>query len=241
MAVEHFTKSDIVNRLGRLYGYKNYLELCAPTTGHQYARIDRSLFETVRRLMYRCPPDFSDNLPIDYRCWTEDIAGALAELRLDGTPVDICLVDSHHSYANSRRDLAEAFELVENGGVIVVHDCLPPTAAAATPEFQLGDWCGVTFKAYLDFVLADEGLSYCTVDCDFGCGIVAKNRTVSTGRDGTARRAALAAKWATFGDDFAGAYGYLAENKGELANLISADEFIGNFSLRPNHTCGLGK
>ena len=57
-------KTDIIHFLSDLYGYQSYLELCTPTTGALYHKIDRSKFTTCHRLMYRCSPSFDDEMDV---------------------------------------------------------------------------------------------------------------------------------------------------------------------------------
>jgi hypothetical protein len=110
-------------------GYRRYLELCCASTGWRYAEIDRSKLPDCRRLIYRCPDEFDDGLPVDYRSGTLDIGACLDKIAAEGRSFDIVLVDSWHEYATSWRDLSEAFRLIGAGGMLVVHDCLPPRAA----------------------------------------------------------------------------------------------------------------
>jgi len=231
-------KYDIVNYIAKKYNYKHYLELCTPKTGNFYHAIDRSIFDTCHRLMYRCPTNFNGSLPVDYRCGDENIILVLAQLRADRTQIDICLVDGYHTYHNTRRDLAEAFNLISDGGILVVHDCLPPTIEFASPTFRYGNrgWCGVTYKAFLDFVLFNNHIDYCTVDTDFGCGIIVKNRRLSLRKrtfssDILERfiqrwlKNGVFQRWLTIADDYDLAYNYLIENKHTLLRLISSEQF----------------
>lgn len=86
-------KVDIVHHLAGRYGYYRYLELATPTTGNNYASIDRGRFDDCRRLLYRCPSDYSDGLAIDYRCSGHDIGAALSAIQADGRRFDLMLVD----------------------------------------------------------------------------------------------------------------------------------------------------
>ena len=104
--------------------------------------------------MYYCPAGYEDGLAIDFRTEGMNIGECISEISAKGLRYDIILVDPFHDYASSYRDLAAAFDLLDAGGMLVVHDCRPPNIAAATPEFIEGEWCGVTYKAYLDFVFA---------------------------------------------------------------------------------------
>ena len=75
---------------------------------------------------------------------------------------------------------------------MIVHDCRPPNGEVAVPDPLPGEWCGTTYKAYLDFVLERPDLDYVTVDTDYGCGVVTK-RATEAGRVRTAARRAKTA------------------------------------------------
>ena len=229
-----FGKVDIVHHLADRYAYRRYLEIATPTTGNYYASIDRDRFDDCRRLMYRCPETFDDGLAIDYRCRDVDIGNALAAIAAERRSFDVMLVDPFHDYRDSARDLATAFALLEPGGALVVHDCLPPREALAGPEFKRGAWCGVTYKAFIDFVLARRDLRYLTVDADYGCGVIRKLKPKRPGlfaapllaRRRQARdRSRLVKAWRAFGKDYATAWRLFEPNRVALLNLISVDAF----------------
>jgi hypothetical protein len=118
--------------------------------------------------MYNCPAGFDDGFAIEFRSESLDISRCLAEINRKRLRYDIILVDPWHEYDTSSRDLGVAFDLIDEGGILVVHDCLPPNAAVATPGFVPGCWCGLTYKAYLDFVCGRRDLNYQTIDTDYG-------------------------------------------------------------------------
>lgn len=230
------SKTEIIARIARTYNYKHYLELCTTSTGNFYKPIAESGFNCCQRIMYRCPPDFSDGMRIDYRCNDDNIDSALSSLKNDKLFFDICLVDSWHTYDNSFRDLHAAFDLIADGGALIVHDCLPPSREVATPEFKCGEWCGVSYKAYLDFVLAQRNISNFTVDADYGCGVIFKNRKVSLNKYYSinsivrrviwkARKILVHREYAKIGSDYDATYEFMIKNKNALLNLMSADEF----------------
>src|SRR5262249_34370891 len=148
--------TDLIDVIAKKLNLRSYLELCTRTTGNFYREINRSRFKTSRRLMYNCPVNFDDGLPIDFRSVDFEIKNAIERLKADNDQVEICLVDSWHTYDCSIRDLITAYDLLADGGVLVVHDCLPPNASVASPVPQPGEWCGVSYKAFLDFVLGQN-------------------------------------------------------------------------------------
>src|SRR5664279_1090533 len=149
----NYTKVDLINELSAIHGYRKYLEICTPTTGNMYSAIDRARYPTCHRLMYRCPSGFNNGLPIDFRSSNLDISECVKAVRARELKYDVILVDSFHEYEPSARDLREAVNLLNPAGTIIVHDCFPRDATVAVPEYIDGPWCGVTYKAYLDFVL----------------------------------------------------------------------------------------
>ncbi len=220
-----------------MHGYRNYLELCAATTGQRYEEIDRRLL-SCRRLSYLTSDQHADGLGTDYRSAGREIGACLAQMAQDGFAFDIALVDPWHEYETSWRDLNEAFRLLPEGGRLVVHDCLPTRAEIVEPYYREGvpEWCGVTYQAYVDFVHSRNDLAFYTVDCDYGCGVIRKKPR--TGRLGMRARTAasmvrrlpqrrlrrrwLEAKQAGGEEVFA----FFLANRAPLLNLISVEAFL---------------
>jgi len=234
-----WTKTDIINRLGQLKGYRRYLEICTTVTGNFYRKIDRSIFTTCHRLMFRCPGDFDDGMPIDFRVEGCDIAACVRRIKAQEAPYDAILVDPWHEYETSRAALEAALDLIDEHGAIVVHDCLPPTPRHAAPHAVDGDWCGVTYRGSLDLVLSRRDVDHLTIDTDFGCGVIrsrgeprsmpmpprfgaARLLARMLGRD---RHAALVEQWLAFGEDYDAAFRFLHAHKKALLNLVPARQF----------------
>ena len=167
-------KSDIINILVERHGLKRYLEVVTPRTGFQFPKINASPLEVCDRIVYRCPFDFNDGSVVTYQVEDDGIGAALETIKKTVSGYDIIFVDPHHTYESSWQSIVSAFEILAPQGFVVIHDCNPPTMEIAGPEFKPGEWCGVTYLAYLDFVLADARRSYLTVDTDYGVGVIRK-------------------------------------------------------------------
>jgi hypothetical protein len=232
---KEWNKAGLINHLAGVHGYRHYLEICTANTGLRYAEIDRSRL-TCRRLMYLAPDAHSEALPIDYHSPDRDIGACLARLASDGYAFDIALIDPWHEYATSWRDLCEAFRLLPVGGSLVVHDCLPDRAEIAGPSFRADEWCGLTYQAFIDFVMSRGDLDFYTVDVDYGCGVVQKRppqgwesprpgvlaKPEPPGRATPLGRAWQEAKRA--GND--AAFAFLQANRAALLNLVSVEAFL---------------
>lgn len=85
---------------------------------------------------------------------------------------DVVFVDGLHHREQVYRDIVNAHQVLRRDGVIVVHDCNPPTQGAGQRVICGGIWCGDVWQGWLDARLALRGTYTCTVDTDLGCGVV---------------------------------------------------------------------
>ena len=223
------SKTEIVNALTRKHGFSSYLEISTGKTGNHFAGVDRTQLTTCHRLVYRCPDDYSDGLEIDFRTRGVGISPFFDEVRHRGTTYDIVLVASSHTYECSMRDLSYALSALGDGGVLVVHDCDPP------------DSCGVTYAAFVDFVLGRDDIDYYTVDTDFGCGVIKKRRPLPSPDRISAGPApeGLRLFWEAIRSDETLRYVGFKERKRELLRMISAREFFELESLGSLHFAGI--
>lgn len=215
-------KYEVVNAISRRFGYTSYLEICTPLTGFTYSLVDREQLTRRMRLMYACPPDYADGEPIDLRTEAESGESLLSGLMQAGRRFDLVFIDPAHSYANSICDLTFGLQLIRPGGTVVVHDCNPGNSALAQPDFRAGNWCGLTYAAFLDLVLGSKRLSYITVNTDFGCGIMSKDRRWR--RFSRSRMApSLAARWHAL--ELSERFPFFDQNRKSLLRLISTARF----------------
>ena len=220
-------KSDIINELAAIHSYRTYLEICVPWSGNQYDRIDASMYSLRRRLVYRRHDDWTDGLDIHYASATLEIDRCIQEIQRQQLRFDVILVDPWHEYEPSVRDIEAALELLDTKGTVVVHDCLPPDPALAAPHSPgTGNWCGVTYKAFADLVTARRDLVYCTIDADFGCGVIRKTALSPLDRRGTRPPATLVDEWRQVRGDYAAAYRLYEARRQDLLNIVTVEEFL---------------
>lgn len=88
---------------------------------------------------------------------------------------DVVFVDGDHRFEQSLRDVENALAHLSEGGVILIHDCDPPSAAAASPDpgdSAGGPWCGDVFRTIVHLRATRADLRVETLDTDFGIGVV---------------------------------------------------------------------
>jgi hypothetical protein len=223
-------KMDIVKLLRKKYGLSAFLEISTPITGQQFSEMQDDV-PAPHRLVYDCPSDADDGKTYTYRTkagTSYELMHAVLAANHNLPCYDLIFVDPFHTYACSSIDLSSAFVLLRPGGIMVVHDCNPHDASIASPERTPGEWCGVTYMAFIDFALCREGLSFYTVDTDYGCGVIYKHRHLpyAVSLPSNAARERLAFAWNAARHDDATRFDFFAQHRRELLNLKSVGEFF---------------
>lgn len=140
---------------------------------------------------------------------------------------DIIFIDGLHLSIQVVKDIRNSLDHLSDGGVIVMHDCNPPTEAHQDVEdYDITDpehwpngpkkkcfgvnraWNGDTWKAFAHYRITRPDLSMFTVDTDWGVGIVLRGQQETL-------KASLDIKYSEF-----------AVRRAEVLNLVSTDQFI---------------
>lgn len=115
-----------------------------------------------------------------------------ADRLFENDPIDTAFVDGLHTYEQTFQDVLNVLDHLQESGVILMHDCNPPNAAAAFPaasweaaaKMKLPDWnglwCGDVWKAVAHLRATRDDLNVFVLDCDFGIGVVSKGKPEST-------------------------------------------------------------
>jgi hypothetical protein len=88
---------------------------------------------------------------------------------------DVVFVDGDHGFGQSLRDAEHAIAHLSPDGAVVVHDCNPPSAAAASPDSSVaggGPWCGEVWKTIVHLRASREDIEAEVIDTDFGVGVI---------------------------------------------------------------------
>jgi hypothetical protein len=103
-------------------------------------------------------------------------------LQSDG--IDVAFIDGLHTYSQALADSDNCLTYLNPGGVILLHDCNPPTETIAAPAASWdaaarmnlpgwnGLWTGDVWKAIAQLRSTRKDLRVCVLDCDFGIGVV---------------------------------------------------------------------
>ena len=89
---------------------------------------------------------------------------------------DVIFIDGLHRSDQVIRDVLHGMNALNKGGVLVMHNCNPPTEGHQTPQPSMSEWTGDVWKAVVHLRTL-ENIDLFVVDVDFGCGIVRKGRS----------------------------------------------------------------
>jgi hypothetical protein len=121
---------------------------------------------------------------VSYHALTSDdfFAQAAPTVLADG--VDVVFIDGLHTDGQAYRDCVNALRYLAPGGLILMHDNLPISAAEACPapsydeawrmngQDWSGFWTGDGWKAILRVRALHDDARACVLDCDHGVGLV---------------------------------------------------------------------
>ena len=91
---------------------------------------------------------------------------------------DLIFIDGLHHYQQVKKDIANSFSSLKDGGLILMHDCMPKDYYyQAVPRCQY-EWNGDTWKAFLEFRSKEYLDGYCCYD-DQGIGVFLKRKNTN--------------------------------------------------------------
>jgi hypothetical protein len=153
-------RTDILNALISRRRIRTYLEIGLLDPAQNFDRILAPIKESV-----------DPNEPATYQMTSDRFFSQLAP----ETQYDLIFIDGFHEEEQALRDMRNALRHLSCGGVIVVHDCSPPTewhqrpAAAFVPGTE---WNGTVWRALVRFRVTHPHIAVHTVDTDWGCAVI---------------------------------------------------------------------
>ena len=156
---------------------------------------------------------------------------------LEERKVDVAFVDGLHTYGQALRDAENCLKYLNQGGVIVLHDCNPISAPMATPAESFQEavarnapdwnklWCGDVWKAIVYLRSFYKDLHVFVLDCDMGIGIMTKGSPENPLHYSSEQISTM-----TYSD--------LEANRDQLLNLkpVSCfDTFLSSLDRNPSH------
>jgi hypothetical protein len=187
MNPNHYDRIQIIQKIIDRIAAENYLEI--------------GVFNGDCFLQIRCPRktavDPVPTIPFKGRLknWLKGLRTRIRATTSDdffsslepGARFDVIFIDGLHTCAQALRDVENSLRCLNDGGVILMHDCNPGFAAAAHPAGSLaeaaalnlpgwnGEWTGDVWKTVCR-LRSRPDLRVFVLDCDFGVGVVTRGK-----------------------------------------------------------------
>jgi SAM-dependent methyltransferase len=183
---------------------KNYLEI-GLWIGQTFSLINADIKDSI-------DPDTTRNAK--YKMGSDEFFSDVAPLL--NYKYDVIFVDGLHYTDQVDRDIENSLKFLNEGGVIILHDCNPLTEMRqmVPPNFDIWEfgWNGDVWKSVLKFRLNNSHLNYdvFVINSDEGLGVIIPNKS------GTPIEIEIPSTLD---------YSFLETNRNVILNLIGANEF----------------
>lgn len=166
---------DIINKIIQENGFTEYLEIGVRNPEDCFNRIICENKDGV-------DPGFEaeENL-VNYPYTSDEFFLKLESGNLDKKPNfkwDVVFVDGLHLSFQVIKDVRNSLNHLNSGGYIILHDCNPAEIFHAREDYKVNGepflWNGTVWKAIYN-LRTDQGLDVCTVNTDYGCGIIRRS------------------------------------------------------------------
>jgi len=203
--MEWIPRYYFINYLIEKYDYKTYLEI-GVNHGECIDKININVKDGV-------DPVKNSRL-VNYVMTSDDFfAGPGKDKKYD-----IIFIDGLHLYEQVIKDIDNSLNTLNKNGIILLHDCCPMEQIWQVREHVIGrPWNGDVWKSILHFRKTRKDLFMCTIDSDYGIGLIARGEQDIFKDD------------LNYEDVGKYTYEFLDKNRKELLNLVSVAEFQSMF------------
>lgn len=152
------TRTVLLNRLIRSYGFRRYLEIGVDNPENNFNKIACEWKlgvdpATLHPAVHRTTSDaFFDTFALSAK-WS------------------LIFIDGDHNYAQCRRDLCNALKHLTPNGMIVMHDVNPQSEQEQLGTEPKGIWLGQCWKVFVEARMRTD-LWCTTYPFDHGCGLI---------------------------------------------------------------------
>lgn len=180
---------EVIQRIIDTVGAKTYLEI-GVEFGTVFSRInapkkiavDPEFRLSLKKKIY----DIKNILSNEYYEMTSDAFFEKEAPRVfKDKHIDVAFIDGMHTHEHSFRDVEHTLQYLDKNGVIIMHDCNPPTKTSATPFGQErqavpgeedSGWCGDVWKTIIRLRSTRSDLDIRVLDCDYGLGLITRGK-----------------------------------------------------------------
>ena len=152
------------------YSYKSFLEI-----GVDSGKLQKNISIKTKESVDPAEGDYSHAKPT-YKLTSDDFFKQYPNKKYD-----IVFIDGFHESQQVDRDIVNSINALNDGGTILLHDCLPPTKLAMevprTSATRGRVWTGDVWRSVVKFIHSShKEYDIFVVDTDLGVGVIRKGQ-----------------------------------------------------------------
>ena len=171
--MEYTYRYDLINKVIKKFGLKNYLEIGVCVPSDCFDRIDIADKAGV-------DPGFENpENPVKYQVDSDTFFDRLNKGQLDLSPDhkwDLIFIDGLHISHQVLKDINNSLEHLSPGGYIMLHDCNPATYFNQREDYYIDGkrmpWTGTVWKAIYYLRTHRSDLKVGVINTDWGVGVI---------------------------------------------------------------------
>ena len=161
----NMTRTEVINHLISTKGYKSYLEIGVQFPESNFLKVNAEYKIGVEPF----PMVDMKGLGIN-EVDSDNFFDTLAAEQM----FDIVFIDGLHTREQCLADILNSLKHLNEGGCILVHDCLPTAEYQTSKEDNNREWTGDVWKSIVD-IQSKNGVRACTIDTDWGIGYITQD------------------------------------------------------------------
>lgn len=168
---------SIINNIIEKNKFKSYLEIGVRNTFDCFDVINCEIKDGV-------DPGFESEINnVKYKLTSDEFFKELDLGNLDKKSDykwDVIFIDGLHLSYQVDLDIENSLNHISDNGIIVIHDCNPPSLHHAREDYTnydtpaKGFWNGTVWKTFFKMRCTKFDLDMCVIDCDWGVGLIKK-------------------------------------------------------------------
>ena len=170
------TRTEVINTLIKCNDYKTYLEIGIdnPANNFNKIEIENKIGVDPYDKNLRVATHWNDFNKSSFSGQIQFIMTSDDFFKQNEESFDIVFIDGLHLDYQVKKDIENSLKFLNEGGVIVLHDCLPEKYEGQLEKDIGYGWWGTVWKTFALFRITRPDLKMYTIDTDCGLGIISK-------------------------------------------------------------------
>jgi len=170
------TRTEVINSFIKKNNYNSYLEIGIDNPDNNFNKINikNKIGVDPYDKKLRVSTHWNDMNRENFSSQIQYVMTSNQFFEQNTQMFDIIFIDGLHLDYQVKKDMESGLKYLNDGGTIVLHDCLPPRYEGQLEKDIGYGWWGTVWKTFALFRIIRPDLKMYTIDTDCGLGIICK-------------------------------------------------------------------